>query len=144
MPTLVVYFYRNMMAISPAGVKRTMSAVLDCLADENVEVREMASKALSGIVRSSQRQSIIPLKNRFTTLAKATELPSRQDPGYADALRKLHSAILGLCALIQSAPYTVEPWMPPLTDGEFPTHCSQRYVQSSARDASCFFRNEPR
>ncbi|KAL1690120.1 hypothetical protein GGG16DRAFT_125867 [Schizophyllum commune] len=116
MPTLVVYFYRNMMAISPAGVKRTMSAVLDCLADENVEVREMASKALSGIVRSSQRQSIIPLKNRFITLAKATDLPSRQDPGYADALRKLHSAILGLCALIQSAPYTVEPWMPPLTD----------------------------
>ena len=118
MPTLVVYFYRNMMAISPAGVKRTMSAVLDCLADENVEVREMASKALSGIVRSSQRQSIIPLKNRFITLAKATDLPSRQDPGYAEALRKLHSAILGLCALIQSAPYTVEPWMPPLTDGE--------------------------
>ncbi|KAL1709113.1 hypothetical protein EV121DRAFT_267575 [Schizophyllum commune] len=116
MPTLVVYFYRNMMAISPAGVKRTMSAVLDCLADENVEVREMASKALSGIVRSSQRQSIVPLKNRFITLAKATDLPSRQDPGYADALRKLHSAILGLCALIQSAPYTVEPWMPPLTD----------------------------
>ena len=62
MPTLVVYFYRNMMAISPAGVKRTMSAVLDCLADENVEVREMASKALSGIVRSSQRQSVVPLK----------------------------------------------------------------------------------
>ena len=144
MPTLVVYFYRNMMAISPAGVKRTMSAVLDCLADENVEVREMASKALSGIVRSSQRQSIIPLKNRFTTLAKATELPSRQDPGYADALRKLHSAILGLCALIQSAPYTVEPWMPPLTDGEFPTHCSQRYVQPSARDASFLSCNEPR
>jgi len=39
-----------------------MEVLLDCLGDENVEVREMASKALSGIVRCSQRQSIIPLK----------------------------------------------------------------------------------
>jgi len=35
---------------------------VDCLGDENVEVREMASKVLSGIVRCSQRQSIIPFK----------------------------------------------------------------------------------
>ena len=39
-----------------------MEVFLDCLGDENVEVREMASKALSGIVRCSQRQGIIPLK----------------------------------------------------------------------------------
>lgn len=39
-----------------------MDVLLDCLGDENVEVREMASKALSGVVRCSQRQSIIPLK----------------------------------------------------------------------------------
>ena len=46
-----------------------MEVFLDCLGDENVEVREMASKALSGIVRCSQRQSIIPLKvcNTFGT-----------------------------------------------------------------------------
>jgi len=35
---------------------------MECLADENVEVREMASKTLAGVVRCSQRQSIIPLK----------------------------------------------------------------------------------
>ncbi len=39
-----------------------MDMLVDCLGDENVEVREMASKSLSGIVRCSQRQSIIPLK----------------------------------------------------------------------------------
>lgn len=43
-----------------------MEVLLDCLGDENVEVREMASKALSGIVRCSQRQSIIPLKVCYT------------------------------------------------------------------------------
>lgn len=62
LPALVVFFYRNLIAISPAGVSKVMDVLLDCLADENVEVREMASKTLSGVVRCSQRQSIVPLK----------------------------------------------------------------------------------
>ena len=39
-----------------------MDILLDCLADENVEVREMASNVFSGVVRCSQRQSILLLK----------------------------------------------------------------------------------
>jgi proteasome activator subunit 4 len=62
LPTLVVFFYRNLLSIPNSGVTQVMEVLLDCLGDENVEVREMASKALSGIVRCSQRQSIIPLK----------------------------------------------------------------------------------
>ncbi|KAF9452549.1 hypothetical protein P691DRAFT_696832 [Macrolepiota fuliginosa MF-IS2] len=116
LPTLVVFFYRNLLYISQGGVTGVMEVLMECLADENVEVREMASKTLAGVVRCSQRQSIIPLKNRFVSLAKKSTLPSRRDPGYADALRTLHSAILGICALIESVPYSVEPWMPPLTE----------------------------
>ncbi|EEB96494.1 hypothetical protein MPER_04362 [Moniliophthora perniciosa FA553] len=93
-----------------------MDVLLECLGDENVEVREMASKVLSGVVRCSQRQSIVPLKNRFVRVIKKTNLPGRKDPTYAQALRSLHSAILGLCALLEAFPYSVEPWMPPLTE----------------------------
>ena len=50
------------MSMSSGLVTRVMDALLECLADENVEVREMASQMLSGVVRCSQRQSIIPLK----------------------------------------------------------------------------------
>lgn len=57
-----MFFYRNLLMISPAGVTKVMDVLLECLADENVEVREMSSKTLSGIVRCSQRQHIIPLK----------------------------------------------------------------------------------
>lgn len=96
----------------------------------------MASKVLSGVIKTTQRQNIIPLKvilwsslgllklliplqqNRFVTLAKKTRLPSRRDPEYATSLRTLHSAILGLCSLIESYPYSVEPWLPPLTEGK--------------------------
>jgi len=66
MPALVVFFYRNLLSISPEGMAKVMDVLLDCLADENVEVREMASKVLSGVVRCSQRQRIIPLKVRVS------------------------------------------------------------------------------
>ncbi|KIK95621.1 hypothetical protein PAXRUDRAFT_826811 [Paxillus rubicundulus Ve08.2h10] len=116
LPALVLFFYRNLLMISPGGVSKIMDVLLECLADENVEVREMSSKTLSGIVRCSQRQNIVPLKNRFVSLARGVKLPLRTASNYAELMKKLHSAILGLCALIESFPYSVEPWMPPLTE----------------------------
>ncbi|KAJ7596682.1 hypothetical protein C8J56DRAFT_918063 [Mycena floridula] len=116
LPCLVVFFYRNLLLVSQKEVSRVMEVLLDCLLDENVEVRQMASKMLSGVVRCSQRQQIKPLKDRFVSLARKTTLPSRQDASYAEAAKVLHSAILGLCALMDSFPYSVEPWMPPLTE----------------------------
>ncbi|KAF8213422.1 hypothetical protein K438DRAFT_1750713 [Mycena galopus ATCC 62051] len=116
LPALVVFFYRNLLSISAEGVSRVMDVLLECLGDENVEVRQMASKVLSGVVRCSQRQSIVPLKNRFLALARKITLPARRDPGYAELSKSLHGAILGLCALIESFPYSVEPWMPALTE----------------------------
>ncbi|KAH9853059.1 ARM repeat-containing protein [Lenzites betulinus] len=116
LPTLIVFFYRNLLSMSGELVSKLMNVLLGCLSDENIEVREMASKMLSGVVRCSQRQSIVPLKDRFVTMLRRTKLPKRGDPNYQDALRSLHSAILGICALIESFPYSVEPWMPPLTE----------------------------
>ncbi|KAI0823074.1 ARM repeat-containing protein [Trametes gibbosa] len=116
LPTLIVFFYRNLLSMSSELVSKLMNVLLDCLSDENIEVREMASKMLSGVVRCSQRQSIVPLKDRFVTMLRRTKLPKRGDPAYQEALRSLHSAILGVCALIESFPYSVEPWMPPLTE----------------------------
>ncbi|KAL1951786.1 hypothetical protein VTO73DRAFT_935 [Trametes versicolor] len=103
LPTLIVFFYRNLLSMSGDLVSRLMSVLLECLSDENIEVREMASKMLSGV-------------DRFVNTLRRTRMPKRGDPAYQDSLRSLHSAILGICALIESFPYSVEPWMPPLTD----------------------------
>ncbi|KAI0728586.1 ARM repeat-containing protein [Fomitopsis betulina] len=116
LPTLLVFYYRNLMSIPGDTTSKIMEVLLDCLADENVEVRDMASKMLSGVVRCSQRHSIPSLKDHFLASARKARLPNRRDPAYAKSLRTLHSSILGLCALIDSFPYSVEPWMPPLTD----------------------------
>ena len=54
------------------------------------------------------------VQDRFVRLVNTTTLPLRQSPDYAQALRKLHAAILGICAIVDSFPYTVERWMPEL------------------------------
>lgn len=140
LPALVVFFYRNLLSISQDGVAKIMDVLLDCLSDENVEVREMASKVLSGVVRCSQRQSIVPLKNRFVALARKTSLPPRRDPTYAGALRSLHSAILGICALIESLPYSVEVWMPPLTEVLAPHATDPPPISTTVRKCASEFK----
>lgn len=60
----------------------------------------------------------MPCQDRFVSLVRKVRLTNRHDPGYSESLRTLHSAILGICALIESFPYSVEKWMPALTDGQ--------------------------
>jgi proteasome activator subunit 4 len=54
------------------------------------------------------------LQDRFVKLLSRSPLPNRQSPVYNAAIRQRHAAILGICALVDSYPYTVERWMPDL------------------------------
>ncbi|KAG6820769.1 hypothetical protein H0H93_012033 [Arthromyces matolae] len=89
LPALVVFFYRNLLSISDEGAAQIMDVLLECLSDENVEVREMASRALAGVVRCSQRQSIMPLKTdlRRPVLAQHASDP----PPISTTIRKCAS-----------------------------------------------------
>lgn len=64
LPVLQVFYFRNLLNLPDAAVKRVLDVLLECLRDENVEVRETAAKTLSGVIRCSQRQSILALKVR--------------------------------------------------------------------------------
>jgi proteasome activator subunit 4 len=85
-------------------------------------VREKAATTLSGILRLSPRRSILTLKDRFSRLLTKRSLPARGSPAYNSALRQRHAAILGVCALIESFPYTVERWMPALLTNVLAEH----------------------
>lgn len=108
LPTLVVFYYRNLTSFTAKSVGRVMEILLECLQDENVEVREMAAKTLAGVIRCSQRSSIIALRDRFIRQVQGTRLPPRSSPQHPDALRTLHGGVLGLVALIEAYPYSVE------------------------------------
>ena len=61
-------------------------------------------------------------QERFVRLLKRSDLPSRQSPVYNVAVRQRHAAILGICALVDSYPYTVERWMPELLTSVLAEH----------------------
>jgi len=87
-------------------------------------------RTLSGILRCSPRHSILRLKvcsilgfavtslnsaqTRFVRLARQTHIPPRQAPGFQAAILTLHSAILGVAALIEAHPYRVPYFFPEL------------------------------
>jgi len=114
LPLLQVFYFRNVPLIADYKVLEILEVLCQCLDDEVVEVREMAATTLSGILRLSPRRSVLTLKDRFIRLAKSSRIPDRQDPQYNKAIRQRHAAILGICALVESYPYTVEKWMPDL------------------------------
>ena len=74
LPILTVFFYRNLISFSEQDIERLMDVVIQCLGDENVEVREMAAKTLSGLLRCSQRQKILPLRVSILILSEISSL----------------------------------------------------------------------
>lgn len=89
--------------------------------DDNVEVREVAASALSSILRTSQRASILVMKARFERQVAQTTIPKRRlddgsvNPAYAGCLRRMHSAILGvgaMCVFPRLAPGSLRPPWP--------------------------------
>jgi hypothetical protein len=62
------------------------------------------------------------IQDRFIRLAKNSHIPPRQSPDYSKAVRQRHAAILGICALVDSYPYTVEKWLPELLTNVLSEH----------------------
>ncbi|KAG1867785.1 hypothetical protein DFJ58DRAFT_859984 [Suillus subalutaceus] len=114
LPILQVLYFRQLPLISESEVNEILDVLCHCLDDEVVEVREMVGTTLSGILRLSPRRSVVTLKDRFVKLAGKIQLPDRISPVYNAAVRQRHAAIIGICALIDSFPYTIEKWMPGL------------------------------
>ena len=105
-----------------------------------VEVREMAATTLSGVLRLSPRRAQLTLKERFLRLLRRAPLPRPplRDP---HALRRRHAAILGICALVESYPYTVERWMPELLTGVLAEHTFDPIpVSSTVRRTAASFK----
>ncbi|THV06091.1 hypothetical protein K435DRAFT_44420 [Dendrothele bispora CBS 962.96] len=114
LPLVQIFYFRQLPLISDAKIVYILEVLCKSLDDEVLEVSQMAATTLSGVIRLSPRSSVLTLKNRFVRLVKSTSIPDRKDPTYNKCIRRRHAAILGITALIQSFPYTVEKWMPEL------------------------------
>ncbi|KAI0768547.1 hypothetical protein BD413DRAFT_614418 [Trametes elegans] len=142
LPLVQVFYFRQSSMIGDGKLVEMVEVICRCLDDEVVEVREMAATTLSGILRLSPRRSVIALKDRFVRLIKNSRLPQdKKSPAYNPALRQLHAAILGVCALIDSYPYTIERWMPDLLTNVLAEHTYDPIpVSTTVRKCASMFR----
>ncbi|KAI0067819.1 hypothetical protein BV25DRAFT_1794335 [Artomyces pyxidatus] len=122
LPLVQVFYFRQVPLMTDAMITEILEVLCKCLDDEVVEVREMAATTLSGVLRLSPRRSQLTLKDRFVRLLRRSPIPNRQSPTYNAAIRQRHAAILGIVALVDSYPYTVERWMPELLTNVLAEH----------------------
>ncbi|XP_076141905.1 proteasome activator complex subunit 4A [Alosa pseudoharengus] len=95
--------------------------VIRLLADEQLEVREMAATTLSGFLQCNFLSMDTEMQAHFEALSK-TRLPKRKRRELGSAvdlipsadLVRRHAGVLGLSACILSSPYDVPTWMPQL------------------------------
>ncbi|KZV77572.1 hypothetical protein PENSPDRAFT_621096 [Peniophora sp. CONT] len=140
LPLVQVFYFRQVPLITDAQTTEILEVLCKCLDDEVVEVREMAATTLSGILRLSPRRAQLTLKERFLRLLRRSPLP-RPPLRDAAALRRRHAAILGICALVESYPYTVERWMPELLTGVLAEHTFDPIpVSSTVRRTAASFK----
>ncbi|KAI9102563.1 hypothetical protein DFS34DRAFT_609661 [Phlyctochytrium arcticum] len=119
LPMLQIFFFRHLFLLSPEVVNQVMEGVAGLLEDAHLEVRQLASVTLSGLIRCSQREAVEVLKERFTRELSLTHRQQRKNrdapptsPSNSHTVQKRHAAVLGLSALVQAFPYDLPPWMP--------------------------------
>lgn len=121
LPVLQIFFFKHLFVMSSTQLIRIMEVIGQMLLDSQIEVRQLASITLGGLVRCSQRDAIQSLLTQFTTKIEI-RIPKRKrdkvtgknvEPvGFAEAVLHKHAGVLGISCLINAFPYEVPEWMP--------------------------------
>ncbi|KAM9425985.1 proteasome activator complex subunit 4B [Pholidichthys leucotaenia] len=108
----IMVFYNLFTLLSaPAEVLRIRKLVMQLLLDEQLEVRDMASTTLSGLLQCQFFPLDSSLQTQLQTLSQTCLPKARGELASTDLVRR-HAGVLGLSACILSSPYDVPHWMP--------------------------------
>eukprot|EP00271_Cylindrocystis_brebissonii_P016760 TRINITY_DN411_c0_g2_i2.p1 TRINITY_DN411_c0_g2~~TRINITY_DN411_c0_g2_i2.p1 ORF type:complete len:1936 (-),score=317.53 TRINITY_DN411_c0_g2_i2:450-6257(-) len=124
------FMYRNAFLLSGEERERLEVVVLERLSDTQLEVRELASGTLSGLLRGGAgsvkgghgealRERCLALAQKAVKVARkqkkakgATKYSAPKGESNDKGAATCHGAVLGLSACIASTPYDVPRWMP--------------------------------
>jgi len=118
---LMMMVFHNLYILDDEATRNQLQEMLiERLKDEQVEVREIASKLLSGLVHFGYFSITEELLSIFHTMAKikmkkkrhGIELTQAQTDKNVLALQVKHGGVLGLSALVLAFPYDVCTWIP--------------------------------
>lgn len=121
LPVLQIFFFKHLFLMNSEELIRIMQVVGQMLKDTQIEVRQLASVTLGGLVRCSQRDAIQSLLTQFTSKMQVRVPKRKRDKvtgknvepaGFAEAVLEKHAGVLGISCLINAFPYEVPEWMP--------------------------------
>jgi hypothetical protein len=105
---------RNFFSLLEADLQVIVDGFQRALLDDKLEIRDLASSGLSGLVKVLPSAS--SKRVRTSVLTSAAHLfPKRKPAKAATALlaKQQHSCVLGLRALLQSSPHRIPDWCAP-------------------------------
>jgi len=105
-----IFVFHNIFQFDENMMNATLDMIMVLMEDPQVEVRELAGKTLSGIIRCANRSSGARLKDHFSRML-GTKVANKKKPE-PEALLRRHVGVLGLSALVLAFPYEIPTWMP--------------------------------
>ncbi|KXS09674.1 hypothetical protein M427DRAFT_75194 [Gonapodya prolifera JEL478] len=112
LPLLQVVFFQNLFLLTEEQKRNTLQAVSALLTDSQLEVRQLASVTLSGMLRLSSVSTVSAFECTFATTLSTTKGKGSKSTISPAALVLRHSAVLGLSAIVQAFPYGVPDFVP--------------------------------
>ncbi|KAI5078578.1 hypothetical protein GOP47_0006249 [Adiantum capillus-veneris] len=108
------FMYRHKFILISSDQKLLWDKVVDLLSDPQLEVREVATKTLSGMMKGAEKTFAKAFRER---VAKEASIVKREKgnglmSGGARSIPYIHGIVLGLSAVIFSVPYDMPSWLP--------------------------------
>ncbi|XP_052767290.1 proteasome activator complex subunit 4A-like [Mya arenaria] len=109
----VAVFCNYFILQDPAHKETIRETVMHLICDDKLEVREMASVTLSGLLQCGYLEMDQDLLDHFERLS-ATKIKKRvkSESVPMEKIIQRHAGVLGLCAYVQAYPYHVPAYMP--------------------------------
>ena len=112
LPVLQLIDFNHRFCLSDENHKRIHEICIKLLADSQVEVRELASIALSSVLIGCDEEYLTKLVERFTKAARV-KLNANEEKN-KNRMNVKHGGVLGLCSIMRMYPYNVPSFLVPV------------------------------
>lgn len=117
LPFLRVLAFKQSFFVTSEQRRKLFELMVRLLNDDQLEVRELASVSLAGVLKTMPENEVQALCGRFVDMSKNKLVPRKKIKDTpADevkaAMVKRHSGVLGMAAIVRVFPYGVPDWLP--------------------------------
>lgn len=109
------FMFRHKFILSSTDLKSLWEKVVDLISDTQLEVREVATTTLSGMMKGAETTFANPFRQKIVEqalLLKSSNRRRRLNGEATQSIASIHGIVLSLSAIILSVPYDIPRWLP--------------------------------